>query len=292
MDSGCPLLDKRQSMWERHDWSAKQTLSHYSSFPMRSSVSAHEILSDSLPNRRHGLRTSGAGVWINPFSQNQTPTPSIQPVRIDIPVTRAVKTQLKPPLTTFQSSSFLEGKVGPTPTVNGHNKSLQNQNNYGCANSAVKQVAQPLFLSQQQRTSRSQASLSPVKHVSFHEPTPTQQKGISPMKQNKTQELSDPWRREAQEKLEKQQGLHVVELLQQEVKKLQAKAKRSAEENDRVRKLNLEWQFQKRLQEIQQKGEDEEEDEDEDLDMMVMIQQLETRAQVKHMSWFMPRRNT
>lgn len=102
------------------------------------------------------------------------------------------------------------------------------------------------------------------------------------MKQKEPHELRDPWRREVQEKLEKQQRLHVVELLQQGVKELQAKAKRSAEENDRLRKLNLEWQFQKRLQEIQQRGEDEEEDED--LDMMAMIQQLETRAQVKHMS--------
>lgn len=79
--------------------------------------------------------------------------------------------------------------------------------------------------------------------------------------------------------LEKQQKLHVVELLEQEVQELQAKAKRTAEENNRLRKLSLEWQFQKRLQEIQQRGEDEEEDED--LDMMVTIQQLEMRTQVK-----------
>lgn len=102
------------------------------------------------------------------------------------------------------------------------------------------------------------------------------------MKQKDPLDMSDPWKREAQEKLEKQQRLEAVEFLQQEMQELQAKAKRTAEENDRLRKLNLEWQFQKRLQEIQQRGDDE--DEDNDLDMMVMIQQLEnsmSQAKVK-----------
>ena len=75
-----------------------------------------------------------------------------------------------------------------------------------------------------------------------------------------------------------------MELLEQEVQELQAKVRRSAEENDRLRKLSLEWQFQKRLREIQQRGDDEE-DEYEDLDMMVAIQQLETRTQVNHITW-------
>lgn len=103
-------------------------------------------------------------------------------------------------------------------------------------------------------------------------------------KQKDPQRLSDPWRREAKEKLEKQQRLHVVELLEQEVQELQAKANRTVEENNRLRKLSLEWQFQKRLQEIQRRGDDEEEDEegDEDLNMMLTMQQLEERTQVSH----------
>lgn len=91
--------------------------------------------------------------------------------------------------------------------------------------------------------------------------------------------LVDPWRREAREKLEEQQRLQVVELLEQEVQELQAKASRTAVENDRLRKLSLEWQFQKRLQELQQNGDDEEE---EDMDMMTTIHQLDKRAQVNH----------
>ncbi|XP_040917465.1 afadin [Toxotes jaculatrix] len=293
MDSGGPLLDKRQNTWEHQDWSAKQTMSHYSSFPIRSSVSTHDILSDnSSPKKlQQGTYTSGAGVWRAPFSQHPTPTPSVQPVRIDIPVTRAVNTQSNPPLITFQSSTLLSVKMSQTLKGNGHKQSSQNQANhiYACPISATKKLPQPSLSSQQQRPSifRSQAvkpqvSITPTKHVSFQEP-PTQWKQVTgPKRQKDPQELADPWRREAQEKLEKQQRLQVVDLLEQEVQELQAKAKRTAVENDRLRKLSLEWQFQKRLQEIQQRGEDEEEDED--LDMMVTIQQLETRAQNKRSS--------
>lgn len=77
--------------------------------------------------------------------------------------------------------------------------------------------------------------------------------------------------------LERRQRLKAVELLQQEAQQLRAKDKRSAEENDRLRKLDLEWQFQKRLQEVQQRDEEEEE---EDLDMMVILQQLGDRTPI------------
>ncbi len=290
MDSGGPLLDKRQSLWEQKDQHAQQTMSHYSSFPIRSSVSTHDILSDtcSLSKRQQGSRTSGAGVWRTPFSQHPTPTPSIQPVRIDIPVTRAVNTQTSPPLTTFQSPALLAVKMSQILKVNGNKQSPQNQASHIYPLPATKKLPQPSLLSQQHRSTtqgdqaaKPQVSITPTKHVSFQEPPTQQQKqGTGPTKQKDPQELSDPWRREAQERLEKQQRLHVVELLEQEVQELQAKAKRTAEETDRLRKLSLEWQFQKRLREIQQRGEDEDEEEDEDLDMMVTIQQLEDRTQV------------
>uniref|UniRef100_A0AAQ5YST2 PDZ domain-containing protein n=1 Tax=Amphiprion ocellaris TaxID=80972 RepID=A0AAQ5YST2_AMPOC len=266
MDSGGPLLDKRQK-----DQAAKQTTSHYSSFPIRSSVSTHDILSESTKPQQ-GSRTSNAGVWRTPFSQHSAPTPSVQPIRIDIPITRAVSTQSNPPLTTFQV------KMNQTLKVN--KQSPQAGQIYACSVSAIKKLPQS---SQQQRNqaTKPQVSITPTKHVSFQEPPHQQKKSSGPVKQKDPQEMSGPWRREAQEKLEKQQRLQVVELLQQEVQELQAKAKRSAEENDRLRKLNLEWQFQKRLQEVQQRGEDEDEEEDEDLDMMVTLQQLEKRVQVE-----------
>lgn len=281
-------MDKRQNLWEQR---AKQAMSHDSTFPIRSSVSAHDILSDncSPAKQQQGGRPSGAGVWRTPFSQHPTPMPSTQPIRIDIPVTRAVKTQTNPPLTTFQSPSFLAVKMSQTFKVNGNAQSPQNQAHhiYACPIPPTKKLPQPSLLSQQHRstTHRSQAAkqvgISPTKHVSFQEPPTQQKQGSSPTKQKDPQQLSDPWRREAQEKLEKQQRLHAVELLGEEVQELQAKAKRTGEENDRLRKLSLEWQFQKRLQEIQKRGDDEDEEGDEDLDMMLTIQQLEKRTQVR-----------
>lgn len=277
MDSGGPLLDKSQNMWEQKMQRTKQTMSHYSSFPIRSSVSTHDILSDncSPTKQQQGSRTSGAGVWRTPFSQHPTPTPSNQPVRIDIPVTRAVNAHTNPPLTTFQSSSLLAVRMSQTLKLNGS----KNSHVYACPVTAVKKLPHTSHLSSQQRSTtprdqagKPQVSITPTKHVSFQEPPTQQKQGSAPTKPRDPRELCDPWRREAQEKLEEQQRLHVVQLLEQEVQELQGKARRTAEENDRLRRLTLEWQFQKRLQEIQQRGEDEEEDED--LDMMVTIQQL------------------
>ncbi|CAB1453330.1 unnamed protein product [Pleuronectes platessa] len=287
MESGGPLLDKRGK-----DTSAKQPMSHYSSFPIRSSVSTHDLLADySFPVRhQQGVRTSGAGVWRAPFSQRPTSTPSSQPVRIDIPITRAVNTN--PPLTTFQSPALLSTSMSPTPKINGHNPSPHHQahHNYACPISAVKKLPRPSLPSQQHRPGmfrgqavKPQVSIPPTKHVSFQEPPTQQRQGTGAPKQRGPQELSGPWRRETQENLEKQHRLQAVELLEQEVQELQAKVKRSAEENDRLRKLSLEWQFQKRLREIQQRG-DEEEDEYEDLDMMVAKQQLEMKTQDKRSS--------
>ncbi|XP_023562272.1 afadin isoform X5 [Octodon degus] len=93
----------------------------------------------------------------------------------------------------------------------------------------------------------------------------------------------DPWKRDAREKLEKQQQMHIVDMLSKEIHDLQSKADRTAEESDRLRKLMLEWQFQKRLQESKQKDEDDEEEEDDDVDTMLIMQRLEAerRARVK-----------
>ncbi|XP_038621797.1 afadin isoform X3 [Tachyglossus aculeatus] len=92
----------------------------------------------------------------------------------------------------------------------------------------------------------------------------------------------DPWKRDAKEKLEKQQQLHIVDMLSKEIQDLQTKPDRTAEENDRLRKLMLEWQFQKRLQESKQKDEDEEEEEeDDDVDAMFIMQRLEAERRAR-----------
>ncbi|XP_034525359.1 afadin isoform X16 [Ailuropoda melanoleuca] len=91
----------------------------------------------------------------------------------------------------------------------------------------------------------------------------------------------DPWKRDAREKLEKQQQMHIVDMLSREIHELQSKPERSAEENDRLRKLMLEWQFQKRLQESKQKDEDDEEEEDDDVDTMLIMQRLEAERRAR-----------
>ncbi|XP_044232253.1 afadin isoform X10 [Thunnus albacares] len=91
----------------------------------------------------------------------------------------------------------------------------------------------------------------------------------------------DPWKRDAREKAEKQQQLHIVDLLDKEIQDLQSKPERTAEESDRLRKLMLEWQFQKRLQESKQSDEDEEEEDDEDVDTMMIMQRLEAEKRAR-----------
>ncbi|XP_029450151.1 afadin isoform X5 [Rhinatrema bivittatum] len=92
----------------------------------------------------------------------------------------------------------------------------------------------------------------------------------------------DPWKRDAREKLEKQQQMHIVDMLSKEIHELQNKSDRTAEENDRLRKLMLEWQFQKRLQESKQKDDDDDDDEeDDDVDTMLIMQRLEAERRAR-----------
>lgn len=150
---------------------------------------------------------------------------------------------------------------------------------YACPLPAIRKLPQLLLLPQQNRltaqqnpVTKNQASHTPTKHVSFQEPPPKQKQTSGP-KPNR-----DVLQRDAQEKEEQQWKIHVVALQEQEV---HSKAKRSAEENDRLRKLSLEWQFQQRLEEIQRRGDDEDEEGDEGLEMMLAIHQLGDRTQVR-----------
>lgn len=74
----------------------------------------------------------------------------------------------------------------------------------------------------------------------------------------------DPWKRDAREKLEKQQQMHIVDMLSKEIHELQNKV-----------------QFQKRLQESKQKDEDDDEEEDDDVDTMLIMQRLEAERRAR-----------
>lgn len=286
MDSGRPLLDEKRNTWQQGSRiTPPATMSNYSSFPIRSCVSTLDICNDVTSPKMQESRTRGAGVWRTPFSQHPTPTPSVQPIRIDIPITRAEAARSNPPLTTFQTPSSQTLKM----SINGHKESSQNQEDRMYANpiSVTKKVPPPSLLSTQQLNRSSifkgqivkpQVSITPTKHVSFQEP-PTHHKKVTVPVKKKEQEVCRPWRRATHEEMEKQVKLLEVETLEKEVQELQAKMKHSEEENNRLHKLSLEWRFQKKLQEVQQTREDE--DKDGDLEMMVMIQQMDTKAQVR-----------
>ncbi|XP_059504409.1 afadin isoform X5 [Stegostoma tigrinum] len=91
----------------------------------------------------------------------------------------------------------------------------------------------------------------------------------------------DPWKRDAKEKMEKQQQQHLLEMLSKEIQELQNKPDRTSEENDRLRKLMLEWQFQKRLQESKEKDDDDEEEEEDDVDAALIMQRLEVERRAR-----------
>lgn len=274
-------MDKCRNLWEQKDQYAKQTTSYYSSFPIRSSFSADDILSDYCsPNQQQSSLPSGIKVRRTPFSQH--PAPIIQPIRIDMPVTGAAKTQTNSLLTAFQGPSLLSANMNPNFKASGSAQTPQNQDNhiYVYPIPVAKKLPQP---SQQQNntTDRTQAKhqvgITPKKQVSFQEPPNQQKQGSGPTNQKDPQQVTDLWTREAQEKRQKQRGLHAVELLEHEV---QANAKHTMTENDRLRKLSMEWQLQKMLQEIPKRGHDEDEEDDVNLGRMMMIQQLEKRTQV------------
>ncbi|XP_061651455.1 afadin [Phyllopteryx taeniolatus] len=250
VDTGGPLLDTSQTIWQ--GLGTRQN--YHSHLPIRPSFSTQNILADNCCPVK-GQQGTRAGVWRTPFSQQPTPIPSIQPVRIDIPVTRRIVSHPNPPLTTFQHRSCLVAHL----KVNGHS----NQRSPKPPTAKQRPRTSPLS---QQHAAKPQVSITPTKHVSFQEPPSQQGQSAGPVE---AKDLREP---------NEKPKLNEVELLEREVRALQGKAERSAQETERLGNLSLEWQFQKRLREIQQRGEDED---DEDLDMMVMIQELEKRAQKK-----------
>ncbi|PWA29591.1 hypothetical protein CCH79_00007950 [Gambusia affinis] len=267
-DSGGPLLDQKQNARTQRNQSSSQSTNFCRSAPLRSSVSTHHVPSD-----RKQPPPSPAGVWRNPFSEQATPTPSVRPMRIDIPVavSRAGGARSNPPLTTFQPSPSVLSRLRQA------SEQIKSSPSRACPSSAVKALLQPSGLWQQQRSEKPRVCITPAKPISFQEP-PSERKGSGGQSDPRVL-LRDPWRRETQEALEKRQRLEAVERLEREARQLSAKEQRSAEEDGRLRRLDLEWRFQKRVQEIQQRGEEEEEEED--LDAMVILQQLDRTSENK-----------
>ena len=72
--------------------------------------------------------------------------------------------------------------------------------------------------------------------------------------------------------------------MERELRELQAKAQLTPEEKDRLRRVGLEWQFQKRLQEFQQNGDDDDDEEDRDVRMIMQQLEVEDKTQVTELT--------
>ncbi|XP_051723791.1 afadin-like isoform X4 [Ctenopharyngodon idella] len=129
--------------------------------------------------------------------------------------------------------------------------------------STFRQPAESQIMSPAHHRYQHQSNVSPSqrpqqvlkkKTVIFHSSVKTSQNNTSPQRLSANLE---------QKVVDKTSKLPTTDLLEQDVQQLQAKVQRTLEESERLRRLSLELQFQKRLEEYQQNG-DEDEDEDDE----------------------------
>ncbi|XP_072546446.1 afadin [Salminus brasiliensis] len=251
-------------------------------------------------------RKSRDGQWkISPEVHSM---PGSQPKRIDVPVstnTPLAFGMLQQPLETDSSNLNLScmttayGQVRnlPIPAL----RSYHLPQNIASA-PASKQLVQSHISPQKPKLSKVCETMQAVVHQSLSKSQDNTSK-VSPSHLSDTQEpqgdkavktsdvqcardgLSpDPWKREAREELKKQHRHQAVNLLGQEVLQLEGKVERTLEERERLRRLSLEWQFQKRLQELEkQNGEDYDEDDYEhNSDVTIMYKKQRTQQQKSH----------
>ncbi|XP_059375835.1 afadin isoform X2 [Carassius carassius] len=175
---------------------------------------------------------SSLGLWKIPTTAQSVPLS--QPKRMDVPYT---------PPNSLSFSTFRQPEetqmMSPAHHRHQSNASPSQRPQQACKKKTVvfQSTVQAL-----QNNSASRLSANP------HHKGPDKIKKLS---------VGDSWKRDAQDKQQ------TADLLQQEVQQLQTKVQHSIEESERLRRLSLELQFQKRLEEFQQNGE---EDDDYDSD--------------------------
>ncbi|KAF4101904.1 afadin [Onychostoma macrolepis] len=171
------------------------------------------------------------GLWKIPTTTQSMPLS--QPKRMDVPYT--------PQANSLSFSTFRQ-PVETQITSPAHHR-YQKQSNASPSHrpQQVLKKKTVVFQSSTQTLQKSSASCLSAN---------PQQKGPDKIKKLS---VGDSWKRDAQDEQQ------TADLLQQEVQQLQAKVQSSIEESERLRRLSLELQFQKRLEEFQQNG-----DEDDD----------------------------
>uniref|UniRef100_A0A8C1KS05 Afadin n=1 Tax=Cyprinus carpio TaxID=7962 RepID=A0A8C1KS05_CYPCA len=302
LPSHCGVIQQRDAEYQR---GSGEHWNHQMSSSVESSNSSQEHLnySSSSGSRIQGNHKSGPGRWKTPIAPHSGPVGVSQPSRSDLPPP-------PPPPVHYDYEPQTDLPLPPPPSVTqqqaaaaaamADRKKREEQQRWYEKEKARLEEERERKRRDQERKLHQQM---PHPHLPRQPPQDTVIRDLLPQQQPRTierrdlqyitiskDELSasdslspDPWKRDAREKLEKQQQLHIVDLLDKEIQELQAKPERTAEENDRLRKLMLEWQFQKRLQESKQNEEDEEEEDDEDVDTTLIMQRLEAekRARVR-----------
>lgn len=174
---------------------------------------------------------SSLGLWKIPTTAQSVPLS--QPKRMDVPYT--------PQANSLSFSTFRQPVETQMMSPAHHWYQKQSNASPSQRPQQVLKKKTVVFQSPAQTLQNSSASCLSANH---------QQKGPDKIKKLS---VGDSWKRDAQDKQQ------TADLLQQEVQQLQAKVQRSIEESERLRRLSLELQFQKRLEEFQQNG-----DEDDD----------------------------
>ncbi|XP_006871245.1 PREDICTED: afadin-like [Chrysochloris asiatica] len=286
---------------------------------VESSTSSQEHLNQSSKSATPAstLTKSGPGRWKTPAPILPTPVAISQPIRADLPpppppppahyASDLDGMPLELPLPPPPSGGQTGGPCGPAAAAAAgaatERKREEQQRWYEKEKARLEEERERKRREQERRLMRTQPlPPTPFSPVTVQPSKPeTVIRELQPQQQPRTierrdlqyitvsrEELSsgdslspDPWKRDAREKLEKQQQIHIVDMLSREIRELQAKAERSADDNDRLRKLMLEWQFQKRLQESKQKDDDDEEDDEDDMDALLLMQRLEAERRAR-----------
>uniref|UniRef100_A0A671N9C1 Afadin n=1 Tax=Sinocyclocheilus anshuiensis TaxID=1608454 RepID=A0A671N9C1_9TELE len=305
------LQQQREAEYQR---GGGEHWNHQMSSSVESSTSSQEHLnySSSSGSRIQGNHKSGPGRWKTPIAPHSGPVGVSQPSRSDLPP--------PPPPAHYDYEPQTNLPLPPPPSVTqqqaaaaaataDRKKREEQQRWYEKEKARLEEERERKRRDQERKLVQirnppgpvPQPYLPPLSSLPRQPPQDTVIRDLLPQQQPRTierrdlqyitiskEELSasdslspDPWKRDAREKLEKQQQLHIVDLLDKEIQELQAKPERTAEENDRLRKLMLEWQFQKRLQESKQNEEDEEEEDDEDVDTTLIMQRLEAEKRAR-----------
>uniref|UniRef100_A0A4W5NLM3 Afadin n=1 Tax=Hucho hucho TaxID=62062 RepID=A0A4W5NLM3_9TELE len=277
---------------------------HQVSSSVESSTSSQEHLNYSNSNKTQSNHKSGPGRWKTPGPIAPHPGPVAQATRTDLPPPPP-----PPPPVHYQDfDSQPDLPLPPPPSASQQQAAAADRKKREEQQRWYEKEKARLEEERERKRREQERKLGQVRNPSIATTLPPQGnpkdtviRELLPQQQPRTierrdlqyitiskAELSssdslspDPWKRDAREKLEKQQQLHIVDLLDREIQDLQAKPERTAEESDRLRKLMLEWQFQKRLQESKQSDEEDEEDDDEDVDTMMIMQRLEAEKRAR-----------